>query len=1049
MKIAHVSDLHIRNFKYRDEYKKAFENLYAQLRELKPDLIINTGDTVHSKLAVSPELFDDVATHCLKMSSIAPYWIILGNHDLNLKNTGRTDAISPIVRAIHGRTEHGVELMDDGPGWGPNESYWWERSGDAAAKEFWHYDIRRRRDPSKFKIDPEKINIGLYHGSISGCVTDIGFVMEEGESEISKFDGMDYVLMGDIHKRQSFRDGRIRYPGSLIQQNYGEELVKGFLLWEITSKTDFNVDFHAVEAPGRFYTIQVPQSLDVTGLDIPKGSRIRAELTGELSPSKRVELEKRLRDVYSPLEVITPDSSGERLQMSSPDIDEVVGSREKLSRDHLKERGLAPDVIDEVMRLYREYEAGLDADTTARGTTWQLKRLAWNNMLNYGEGNFIDMTKLSGLVGIFAPNASGKSSIFDIMLQALYDKIAKEVPRNIDLVNDNKDIGTMSVEFESGGHPYSIERSIERIHYGQRKLAETKQWGKTTLDFSSIDDSLNGTSRPETEREIRAIVGSFEDFVLSTMVTQAPIFGLPGGADLINCRETDRRKILFRFLDLDVYERISAAIKDDLKTLMASLKGTNREQIEGKLATLAADRASDSDALSSARNELAEREERVRELTQDLMKYEIQSIKSLEESLVDDEARLGIALVKYELASDEHGRCCHELDVLRARLATFVSPPECPSIGLDEISDKVKLLRKEHSSMQGAIAVQKDTIAKGKTALKTIQDIPCESKFPSCKFIKDAVSFVETHDDVQRALDEIVAQKGLVDAELTILSNYEVKHRAVADWEREATGLELAVSRATAAMDAAWNTAQQRKDAYGEIQKRLDSTRDSLTKMLSAEIGLKRKLLEENKKEVSTLQSDVDRLLMKLGANEANAATLQKKLDELDGLKEKIAIHEHLAEMCGKNGLPYRILTLVLPVINFEISKILTGLVKFSVFFEDDPEEQSVSLSIRYGDYKSRPLSLGSGAEKFIASLAIRVALLSVSSLPKTDMLIIDEGFGKLDPEHLEALQRMFEYLKQAFGTVFVVSHVDFMRDIVDHSIEITSQDGYAHVEVG
>jgi DNA repair exonuclease SbcCD ATPase subunit len=70
-----------------------------------------------------------------------------------------------------------------------------------------------------------------------------------------------------------------------------------------------------------------------------------------------------------------------------------------------------------------------------------------------------------------------------------------------------------------------------------------------------------------------------------------------------------------------------------------------------------------------------------------------------------------------------------------------------------------------------------------------------------------------------------------------------------------------------------------------------------------------------------------------------------------------------------------------------------------------------------------------------------------VSSLPKTDMLIIDEGFGKLDPEHLEALQRMFEYLKEAFGTVFIVSHVDSMRDIVDHSLEITSLDGYAHVE--
>ncbi len=198
---------------------------------------------------------------------------------------------------------------------------------------------------------------------------------------------------------------------------------------------------------------------------------------------------------------------------------------------------------------------------------------------------------------------------------------------------------------------------------------------------------------------------------------------------------------------------------------------------------------------------------------------------------------------------------------------------------------------------------------------------------------------------------------------------------------------------------------------------------------------------------VTTMRQKIDDLIRATGAVDAKIEATSADIKSLDGMHELAKTKELLVEMCGRDGLPYLVLTRTLPVINAEIAKILAGIVKFTVFFEDDPEEQTVSLRMRYGDYKSRPLGLGSGAETFIASLAIRVALLSVSSLPKTDFLIVDEGFGKLDPEHLEALQRMFEYLRTAFKTVFVVSHVDYLKDLVDHSIEITSRDGYAHVE--
>lgn len=1038
MRIAHVSDLHIRNFKYRDEYRAAFEDLYDQLEYAGVDLIINTGDTVHSKLAVSPELFDDVANHFLRMTSIAPYWVVLGNHDLNLKNKGRMDAISPIVRALQGRTEHELRMPEPGP----------EQmlKGQFPDFKFWNFDIRGHGD---FQVNNLEVNIGLYHGSISGCVTDIGFTMEEGEAEVDKFDQMDFVMLGDIHKRQSFRDGHIQYPGSLIQQNYGEELVKGFLIWDIAWKDTFSVTFHPVKAPGRFYTIQVPATLDLGEIDVPKRSRIRAMVQGELSPSKRMELEQALVTKFEPLEVITPDSSGEKAAAEVPDIDDLVGSREEMMKDHLKERGIGDeDEIEAVLKLFAEFEKGLDLDDSARGTTWQLHKISWDNMMNYAEGNSIDVTKLKGLVGVFAPNAAGKSSIFDIMLQSLFDKVAKDVPRNIDLVNDNKDSGKMSVEFEANGTPYCIERTIERIHYGQRKLAETKQWGKTTLDFSSVDDSLNGTSRPETERSIRGIVGNFDDFALTTMVSQNPIFGLPGGGDIINCRETDRRKILFRFLDLDVYEKVNQACKEELKSILGSLKGQDREALAKQLEDLESELLYKQTLLTGERVGLetdecvlVQKRQELAQLEADDRAQDARDITKLDDHSV-------MTAKKWRNAVQAH----ENLDKSRAEAekayeSLLNSKPERPVISLEELTVKMEKVRTERESAKVNLAKQKDTLARGKRALVTLDGVPCEGKFPTCKFIKDASEFLTQRDIVEAALKLYETVVDVSSNEILSLEGFEVQHVEVSRWERQVVEAKAKYERLHMETKAAWDVRSAALDVSLAANRELDEAMKKLDPTIGQQVKDAKEYIATLENIVNDRKKKIELYLRQIGATEAKKSTAEAEITKLDEMKKKVRAYEHLVELTGKNGLPYRILMLVLPIINDEISKILTGIVRFNVFFEDDPEEQTVSLFIRYGDYKSRPLSLGSGAEKFIASLAIRVALLSVSSLPKTDILIIDEGFGKLDPEHLEALQKMFEYLREAFGTVFIVSHVDSMRDIVDHSLDITSLDGYAHVE--
>jgi len=99
-KFAHIADTHIKNLKYHYEYKKVFQQLYQILKEESVDYIIHCGDIAHTKTQISPEFVELASDFFRNLSSIAPTYIILGNHDGNLKNSSRQDAITPIIDAL-------------------------------------------------------------------------------------------------------------------------------------------------------------------------------------------------------------------------------------------------------------------------------------------------------------------------------------------------------------------------------------------------------------------------------------------------------------------------------------------------------------------------------------------------------------------------------------------------------------------------------------------------------------------------------------------------------------------------------------------------------------------------------------------------------------------------------------------------------------------------------------------------------------------------------------------------------------------------------------
>jgi DNA repair exonuclease SbcCD nuclease subunit len=228
-KLIHFSDLHIRLFKDHDLYKSILETAIEQWKELNPDRIVFTGDLVHSKNQMTPELIEMVRWLLTECSSIAKTIIIPGNHDFLVNNTERLDALSPIISSLNS----------------DNISYYKDRGVYEDENISWCVYSQYQGNIPPDLTESKGRRIGLFHGPIQGMKTDLGFDFGEEAYDVEKFDGLEVVLCGDIHKRQEFKfkTGKGYMIGSPIQQNIGESIGRhGYGIYDVETKDYSYVD---------------------------------------------------------------------------------------------------------------------------------------------------------------------------------------------------------------------------------------------------------------------------------------------------------------------------------------------------------------------------------------------------------------------------------------------------------------------------------------------------------------------------------------------------------------------------------------------------------------------------------------------------------------------------------------------------------------------------------------------------------------------------------------------------------------------------------------
>ena len=251
-KVIHLADIHIRTYRMHDEYGEAFKSTLKKIRELVSDYkreeirIVIAGDYVHQKITISNELLILGTWFLRKLEKIAPVIIIAGNHDLLENNKDRMDSITPMVKLLPDLDiryyKNSECIMDDNIVW--------------CVYSIFDDNSRPDIETARIEYGDDKSYIGLYHAPIIGATTDIGYEFTESTS-LEHFEGCDMVMLGDIHKRQSFnyKGTPIAYSSSLVQQNFGESVDKhGFLLWDLQSKT---FDEYDIETNYGFYQFKI------------------------------------------------------------------------------------------------------------------------------------------------------------------------------------------------------------------------------------------------------------------------------------------------------------------------------------------------------------------------------------------------------------------------------------------------------------------------------------------------------------------------------------------------------------------------------------------------------------------------------------------------------------------------------------------------------------------------------------------------------------------------------------------------------------------------
>jgi DNA repair exonuclease SbcCD ATPase subunit len=656
---------------------------------------------------------------------------------------------------------------------------------------------------------------------------------------------------------------------------------------------------------------------------------------------------------------------------------------------------------------------------------WYIRKIEFSNFLSYGENQVIDFEQLGGITAIESdpPNFGGKTVLSVDLLLFLFFNTTTKTTKAEEIFNRFTDKNKVSVkgEISIDGDDYIIVRNVER------KLAKSGDWNvKTELDFfKKMSDgqlqNFTGEQRRETEAFIKASIGDIDDFLMTILTTATNL------EDLLDAKPTARGQVLSKFLGLEFLKKKETIGKEIYSEFSKGMLSNvyNSEQLKSDI--------------ESSKNEISNLEKRLSEL---------------ESELSDIDKRIDTGKeYRDNLISQKHTDIDNEL----LRLS-----PEKIQSELNELGVKLKNTQVEIDSVN-VVEPSKfyeenkhDTI-KEEISKNYKNKVGVEVELNEVKKLENSVSGGVTceHCGIELMFADLTQKK--------IAKKTELEQRI-----SEINEVELNLKK----QDDDFNQTKREFDIYEKnklvkerheltlerIKLQIDQTESKLTKFNEVQDKIRQNekidaQLVKTTIRIDELVSEKNRFYREQVTNQMNIRNLNERIEnniriietiELEFEKEKV--YKIYLDCYGKNGISKLIMKSMMPLINSELQRLLQDSCYFNLEIRIS-DKNEVEFWMRDNSTGIEKLMVsGSGYERTIASLALRAVLSKVCSLPKPNIIVFDEVFGKISNDNLEMVGEFFTKIKEYFEKIFVITHNPLVSNWSDKRLKITKRENISYV---
>jgi len=783
--------------------------------------------------------------------------------------------------------------------------------------------------------------------------------------------------------------------------------------------------------PKLFNYKTMSHKLDVSKLDNPY-VQVIWEDTPENFTQERIKSVKQYfqkKYVTTNVNVITKVKLVEDDTMQTVDVSFNIMDKNyqtELVKSFLKSKGY-DNYVDKVLQLDSAVENKIlsTSEEVAAFKKWYIKKIKFSNFLSYGENQVLDFEKCDGITVVESdpPNFGGKTVLTVDLLMFLFFNTTTKTTKAEEIFNRFTDKDKVRVEGEItiDGEDYLIVRSIER------KKSKTGEWTvKTELDFfKKLADgqlqNFTGEQRRETEKFIKNSIGEQEDFLMTILTTATNL------EDLIESKPTARGQVLTKFLGLEFLKKKEETGKELYsefsKGMLSNIYNTeNLKQV----------------------NELSE---------QQISTFESQ-IKIANTSIVDVTTRLKKGQeYKEGLIGSKHTDIDQELIIInpsniQLEIQGIVNENSNLVKQIDDVNvvepsayyhedqhDKVK----EEYNEKYKIKVQLETkISDIKKLQSSVEGgIQCEhcginlmnASITQAK-IAELAGFITQNDKNEGLMRDLTVKEQSFTQLKKEFDLYEKNKLIKSKLELTLESNELKKSKL-----------DDKLKRYFDVQEKIKNNNEIEQKLIKANILIE-ELEREKRQYENTVTSntvEIKTLNEKIKKNNEYIITIAEEF-------EKERIYKIYSEVFGKNGISKLIMKTMMPLINSELQRLLQDSSYFRLEIRISDKNEVEFWMIDNSTGVEKLMVSGSGYERTIASLALRAVLSKVCSLPKPNIIVFDEVFGKISNDNLDMVSEFFQKIKEYFEKIFVITHNPLVSNWADAVVKINKVDNISKV---